>query len=82
MPGGGDDILIDGDGGGGIGVDEGSGGDDGSGGGSGGDGGSGGGIAGVWWGLCGAVVYACYMVFIRRTVKRQEDLNFTMFFGE
>ncbi|XP_018013997.1 solute carrier family 35 member F5 [Hyalella azteca] len=76
--GGGDDILIDG--GGGIGVDEGSGIGDGESGG--GDGGSGGGIAGVWWGLCGAVVYACYMVFIRRTVKRQEDLNFTMFFGE
>ncbi|KAK7075174.1 hypothetical protein SK128_015223, partial [Halocaridina rubra] len=36
---------------------------------------------GVVWSLVGAVVYACYMVFLRRKVPTEDRMDFTMFFG-
>lgn len=36
---------------------------------------------GVVWSLVGAVLYACYMVFLRRKVPTEDRMDFTMFFG-
>ncbi|CAL4236308.1 unnamed protein product, partial [Meganyctiphanes norvegica] len=36
---------------------------------------------GVLWSLVGAVVYAMYMVFLRRKVPSEDRMDFTMFFG-
>ena len=39
-------------------------------------------VSGVAWALCGAMLYACYMVFLRRKVKKQDEIDIPMFFGE
>ena len=39
-------------------------------------------LSGVSWALCGAVLYACYMVFLRRRVKQQDTMDIPMFFGK
>lgn len=36
---------------------------------------------GVIWALAGAVLYACYMVFLKWRVPTEEQMDFTMFFG-
>ncbi|XP_069947316.1 solute carrier family 35 member F5 isoform X2 [Cherax quadricarinatus] len=36
---------------------------------------------GVIWSLAGAVLYACYMVFLKRRVPTEDRMDFTMFFG-
>ncbi|XP_042856729.1 solute carrier family 35 member F5-like isoform X2 [Penaeus japonicus] len=36
---------------------------------------------GVVWALVGAVLYACYMVFLRRKVPTEDRMDFSMFFG-
>lgn len=37
---------------------------------------------GVIWALAGAVLYACYMVFLKWRVPTEDQMDFTMFFGE
>lgn len=37
---------------------------------------------GVIWALAGAVLYACYMVFLKRKVPSEDQMDFTMFFGK
>ncbi|XP_071540147.1 solute carrier family 35 member F5 isoform X2 [Panulirus ornatus] len=36
---------------------------------------------GVVWSLVGAILYACYMVFLRRKAPTEDQIDFTMFFG-
>ncbi|XP_045135672.1 solute carrier family 35 member F5-like [Portunus trituberculatus] len=36
---------------------------------------------GVIWALAGAVLYACYMVFLKWRVPTEDQMDFTMFFG-
>ena len=36
---------------------------------------------GVIWSLVGALLYACYMVFLKRRVPSEDKMDLTMFFG-
>ncbi|XP_064079213.1 solute carrier family 35 member F5-like isoform X2 [Macrobrachium nipponense] len=36
---------------------------------------------GVVWSLVGAILYACYMVFLKRKVPTEDRMDFSMFFG-
>nr|XP_045593305.1 solute carrier family 35 member F5-like isoform X1 [Procambarus clarkii] len=36
---------------------------------------------GVIWSLAGAILYACYMVFLKRKVPSEDRMDFSMFFG-
>ena len=37
---------------------------------------------GALWALCGALLYALYLVLLRRRVDNEDKLNIPMFFGE
>ena len=37
---------------------------------------------GALWSLCGAILYALYLVLLRRRVDNEDKLNIPMFFGE
>ncbi|KAG7158844.1 Solute carrier family 35 member F5-like 3 [Homarus americanus] len=36
---------------------------------------------GVVWSIAGAILYACYMVFLKHKVPTEDRMDFTMFFG-
>ncbi|KAG7167895.1 Solute carrier family 35 member F5-like 14 [Homarus americanus] len=37
---------------------------------------------GVVWSIAGAILYACYMVFLKHKVPTEDRMDFTMFFGK